>query len=188
MRAVVYIFSGYNETRYQAGYKQVIKIFKRRRIKPVWVNIQWKYHTLTDYVDQFLSQYKPIANAKIYLFGFSFGAMTALIASPLIKPDKLYLCSLSPFFKEDLPTIKKTDGKALGKNRIRDLKTISFHTLAEQISCTTLLVAGDKESGDILKRTHSAKKEIRKARFYMAKGATHDLNQPEYIRALHKII
>jgi hypothetical protein len=35
--------------------------------------------------------------AEVQIFGFSFGALIALIVSAYVNPTKLYLCSLSPF-------------------------------------------------------------------------------------------
>jgi hypothetical protein len=188
MRKIVYIIPGYREDSDTIGYKCVMRFFKRKHVKPIMVNIHWKFRTLNDYVSEFLSFYKPITSGKIYLFGFSFGAMVALMASPFIAPDKLYLCSLSPFFKEDLSHIKKKGRKSLGKNKLRDFKKISFRTLAKQVSCTTILVAGEEESTDVLKRTAIAKREISKAKLYLARGAAHDLSQPEYLRTLDQVI
>ena len=188
MDSVVYIIPGYTENVRTRGYRQVIRFFKQKHIKPVVVNIHWKYHTMLDYLDQFIAQYKPLAGRKTYLFGFSFGAMVAFLASSLINPDKLYLCSLSPYFKEDLTYIKKRGRKALGKRKIRDFKTISFHDIAKKVFCKTILVAGNQESPDVLRRAYLARHEITKAKFYLAKGATHDLSQPEYLNALKKII
>ena len=76
----------------------------------------------------------------------------------------------------------------MGKKRLDDLKTISFYTLAKKVSCSTILVAGEEELTSVLKRTYSAKKEIRKAKFYLAQGAIHDLSRPEYLNTLRKII
>ena len=52
-----------------------------------------------------------------------------------IKPKMLFLCSLSPYFKEDLKFLKKSWRNGIGKKRIEDLENFSFEELAKDIKC-----------------------------------------------------
>lgn len=62
---------------------------------------------MTDYLEEYRRQLKHKENDEVYLFGFSLGAMLAFIIAKEVNAKKLILCSLSPFFKEDLKFIKK---------------------------------------------------------------------------------
>jgi len=54
-----------------------------------------------------LKIYQNFDNKNSLIIGFSFGAMVAFIASQKIRPKKLILCSLSPYFNEDLKKLRK---------------------------------------------------------------------------------
>lgn len=100
---------------------------------------------MSDYVKQFRKQLYHAKDEEVYLFGFSFGAMVAFIASAEINPKLQLLCSLSPYFKEDLPHLKKSWKNYFGKKRMADMKTFSFNEFSRKTQCRTILVAGTKE-------------------------------------------
>ncbi len=188
MTKTVYVIPGYTESTKLIGYKKAMQFFSCQGIKPVPITITWKYRTMSDYVKQFLQQYHSPHGKDVYLFGFSFGAMIALIAAATIKPKLLLLCSLSPYFKEDLPFLKKHWKKSIGTRRIRDLKQHPFNRLAKKISCNVILVAGSKESKQIWRRARDANKKLRKSKLITASGAKHKLSQKEYLDTVRQII
>mgnify|MGYP005844460829 CR=1 FL=1 len=188
MSKVVYIIPGFTEKVNLKGYQQAIKFFKSRDFKVIPIKISWKYKVMSDYVDEFFCQLSHKKSDDVYLFGFSFGAIIAFISSVKIKPKMLFLCSLSPYFKEDLKFIKKSWRKGVGKKRIEDLKNFSFEKLAKDISCKTFLIVGEKEPKEVRKRVDDAHKKINKSELFIAINAQHEISQKEYIKKLHGVI
>jgi len=89
------------------------------------VSIQWMYRVMSDYVEQFQDFYLKNKGEKNYILGFSFGAMIAFLSAPTLKPNKLFLCSLSPYFKEDLKNIDDASRKFFGVRQLKDLENHS---------------------------------------------------------------
>lgn len=188
LRKIVYIIPGFTENTGLKGYQEVIKFFKSRNIKPIPIKISWKYKVMSDYVKQFEQQFKPNDNDEVYLFGFSFGAMIGFISSTKIKPKVQFLCSLSPYFKEDLPYLKKSWKEGVGKRRIMDFKNFSFNELAGKTKCKTILVAGTEEGKELKRRVKDANKKIKNSELFLIKGAKHEIFQDAYLAKLKEII
>lgn len=63
------------------------------------LNITWRFRTISHWVSQVDAQ---IHNKGSIILWFSFGAMVALKLSEKYKFSKVILCSLSPYFSEDV--------------------------------------------------------------------------------------
>lgn len=113
------------------------------------VDISWKYKTHTQYVKEFVELYNKHKTEENIVIGNSFGAVVAFIAAPIVKPDKIYLCSLSPFFKEDRVSYPDSYAiKFFGKRRTKDFRSYSADSLAREIAqqkIPTTVVYGEKE-------------------------------------------
>ena len=188
MQKVAYIIPGYGESYKTKGYSQVASFFKARKIKAVPVKISWKHNTMSDYVDEFMEQCKSRKGHEVYLLGFSFGSMIALMASGKVRPKVIILCSLSPWFKEDLPYLKKSWKRYFGKKKMEDFKRHSFDEFAKQVRCRTILIAGDKESPELDKRVKDAAKKIKNSKFIIIPNAKHDISQKDYLEVLRELI
>lgn len=188
MAKIAYIIPGFAEKTTFKSYQHIIKFFKLRKFKVIPVKISWKYRVMSDYVKEFLSQVKQIKNNRVCLFGFSFGAMIALISSLKIKPKMLFLCSLSPYFKEDIKYLKKSWKKIMGKRQISDLKNFSFNDLSKKIKCRTILVFGTKEGKETDRRIDDACKRIKNNELILIQNAKHKISQKEYINTLQEVI
>ena len=188
MSKVVYIIPGFKEKVSLKGYQQAIKFFKLRNFKVIPIKISWKYKIMSDYVDEFFCQLSHNKSDDVYLFGFSFGAMIAFISAVKIKPKMLFLCSLSPYFKEDLKSLKKSWRNSFGKKRLEDLKNFSFQKLAKDITCKTFLIAGEKEPKELHKRVNDAHKKIKNSELFIVDGAKHEISQKEYIDKLYEVV
>src|SRR3989344_4182526 len=99
-----------------------------------------------------------------------------------------FLCSLSPYFKEDLRFLKKSWRNRVGKKRLEDLKNFSFQKLVKDITCKTLLIVGEKELKELHKRVDDAHKKIKNSELFIASNAKHEISQKEYIDKLHEVI
>jgi pimeloyl-ACP methyl ester carboxylesterase len=182
-----YIIPGYKENVHGEGYAKIISLFERQNTKVVPVNIQWEYRTFSNYVSQLLAQIKSNHRQPI-LLGFSFGAVVAFLSAPLVHPEKLYLCSLSPFFKEDLSMASKQSLKSLGKKRKREMEKISFHESARRVTCATTLIVGSAEEPAVILRTQEASKLIKSSTLTIADGASHCVSDPKYFNTLRNLI
>lgn len=188
MSKIVYIIPGFTEDINAKSYQEVIRSFEAQSFRVVPVEISWKYRVMSDYVEEFLDQVSHNKNDEVYLFGFSFGAMIAFISATEIDPRTLFLCSLSPFFKEDLENLPKYVKKDIGKKRLEDLGNYSFKKLAGKINCRTILVAGEKETRDLLERVENTHKKIKDSELFIINKARHNISQKEYWNKLREII
>lgn len=190
VRKVAYIIPGYEQSHLkQRGYKKVGKFFAARNITPVYVEIDWhqeKPATFGNYVEQFLAQYKKEKNTEVYVLGFSYGALIALLAASKVKPKMLILCSLSPYFKEDLQHFPEDLLKWWKENFVNS--DYSFEKLASRIKTKTHLVVGDADHPGTIARAKAGKKTIPESKLSIAKGAKHNIGQKEYLETLEKVI
>jgi hypothetical protein len=104
---------------------------KGYRVIPL--DITWRQKTPTQFANEFLKVYESQKGDYNIVLGNSFGAVVALITAIQTKADEIILCSLSPFFAEDIspswPT--KTNSRRLGKRRLADISSHSADQLAE---------------------------------------------------------
>lgn len=188
MAKTVYIIPGCFEKTGQPVYVQISDYFRKKRyfVKPV--NIDWKNKTMSDYVLQFKSIVKKDKGKNISVFGFSYGAMIAFISASDLKPKKLYLCSLSPYFKEDLKYIPVKWKKIVGKRRIKDLNTFSFDKIACGIKSKTYVFVGDKEGNLSIRRAKLANKKIKNSKLIIVLAAKHDISDKNYLSKIKENI
>lgn len=142
MKKIAYIVPGLGEShKRQPGYDKVAAMFRKRGIRPIHIEMNWHSKTprpFENYPKQFLKKYKRPKNTEVYILGFSFGALVAFLSEPKTRPTAIILCSLSPYFKEDLP---KPWSRFFKKNYPGS--EYSFNKLAPRIKTKIFLVAGD---------------------------------------------
>ncbi len=190
MKKVAYIIPGYGETHLrQRSYKKIAQKCIAQGIEPIYILIDWHKSTPENfdaYLKEFMSQYKKPKDTKVYVLGFSFGAMIAFLTAAKTKSDVLILCSLSPYFIEDLPTLKPAWVKWFRDTFTKS--TYGFHTHASKINAQTYIVVGDKEGDECMDRAKQAKKELKTSKLVIVEGGKHNINQKEYQTAIEKII
>ncbi len=191
MRKIAFIILGYNQNKKNVpAFGKIESFFQAKNFQTVMVDIDWKYKTLSDYVAQFEKIY--LENVKkddqICFLGFSLGAMIALISSEKLKPKFQILCSLSPYFKEDLPRIKNWWKVFWGKRRMEDFAKFSLNKLAKNIPTKTIILAGDKEDWEVEIRAKEARQKIRNSQLIFIPNAKHDIGQTEYLTEVERII
>ncbi len=171
-------------------YKAVLDIYKKAGYQPEFVAIDWKYKTINDWVAQVETKISKDNLRNSLLSGFSWGSMIALaIAANYTNPQKLFLFSLSPYFAEDLPHVKKPWLKWSGKRRVTSFKQLYMNELATKIQCPTTIFIGDKEVSkysDMKRRTREAHKRIAGSKLVMIPGVKHDVADPAYIETIKK--
>lgn len=144
---------------------------------------------MSDYIDEFSQQRSQNQlRGDYYLFGFSYGAYIAFVSSTKIAPKAQILCSLSPYFREDLPHLSEQSKQHVGKRRIRDFENYSFDELVGRVNCKTYLVLGTEELDIVKRRVEDAHKKIKGSTLVLSQGAEHRLAQPEYLKTVKEII
>ncbi|HSU72542.1 MAG TPA: hypothetical protein VLJ21_01700 [Candidatus Binatia bacterium] len=181
---VAYIIPGFTDSARARHYHYVCDSFLAKGITPSPIKIDWSKWTLTEYVQQFFEQYRPEKRQETYLLGFSWGAMIALVASREVRPKQQILCSLSPYFKEDLPRIprKQDDARSL-----EDFARYSFAEIARTVPKKPLLVVGGEEARDCIRRSLDAAKKL-SGTLFVAGNAFHDISDPAYRVLLKEVI
>ena len=189
MAKVVYVIPGFHGSVKMKRYQRIIKKFKTSGFRVVPIKITWNYKVMSDYVAEFLGQLVHNNDDEVYVFGFSFGAMIAFITADKIKPIKLILGSLSPFFKEDLPYLKKSWKRYIGKKRMEDLKNFAFNDLIRKNhQHKTSFLVGEMEDEAVRRRVNKAHKKFKKAKLIIVKGAKHDVSDDNYRKEIFKVI
>lgn len=190
MKKIAYIIPGYQQSyKKQKGYNKIAGFFKEKGIDSIHLDSNWnkvKTGQCKNYADQFFKKFKRKKCEKIYVWGFSFGAVVAFLTAAKIKPDILILCSLSPYFREDLVKLRPAWLKDWNKNFKNN--DYSFNEIAKNINAKTFVISGDREGIEVERRARAAKRLIKNSSLFFAKGARHNINQKEYLDTIKKII
>jgi pimeloyl-ACP methyl ester carboxylesterase len=162
---------------------------KGYRVVPA--DITWRRKTPTRFAQEFEELYEREKGDYNIVIGNSFGAVVALITAAKIRPDEVVLCSLSPFFQEDIapgwPT--KTNTRRLGKRRIADISSYSATELAritKKLPTKFTAMYGEQEVTP-LPRLVSRVRDTAQALGVDAKQAPeapHSFRDSAYVRAL----
>src|SRR3989344_389943 len=189
MGKVVFVIPGYGEKKSsRRAYAHIENAFKKRGYKTFVAPVTWLRHTMSDYVVEFVTfaRSKIKRGDRIVMQGFSFGAVIALMSAHEIMTNNLLLCSLSPFFKQDLAATRRTwksADKVMGKARMKDLARLDFGRFTKPGGRVTLLL-GAKEVGTVEQRVKDAHKRIKGSKLVVIPGAKHDIGNPDYLTAI----
>ncbi len=189
-KKAIFIIPGYKHKPKNNAYKALAKVLKGQGYFPVPVTIPWQQTTISQNTQFFLKEYKKIRSKKKYILGFSFGAMIAFLASTKVSVSGLILCSLSPYFKEDVSKINHNMTSSLMVQRYQDFSTLHCATLAKQIKAKQiLLLYGAREEKSLIKRVQKAYRHIRSSHKYLFRiqEAEHNIGDKRYLHTLHQI-
>lgn len=190
---IVFIIPGFRHKISQKGYVDVKKRLKSEGYTVVSVAIPWRSSTIVENTDFFLKKYqekitKYAALKDVYLFGFSYGALIAFLAATKIPVKGLILCSLSPFFKEDLPKNLPKNVSVLQEKRYGAFATLSSGKLAKKIKAKNVcMLYGEKESVRLIQRTKLAFSALASKKKYLfsIQNTQHNIADTKYISAIH---
>lgn len=154
------------------------------------VKIPWQ-QPITQNTAYFLKEYKKVTSRKKYILGFSFGAMIAFLASTKISVRGLILCSLSPYFKEDLPKISREDLLRIKKLYYNDFANISSQAIARKTKAKQILMLyGSKEARALVRRVSETYSQINLKNKYLLpiRKTEHDLGDDKYLNKIQRVI
>lgn len=189
MSKIAYIIPGYGENRLsRKAYGIIAGYFKDNEIKPIQVSIMWDLkipRNFEDYNNQFLKKFRGNKKDKVYILGFSYGAVIAFMTAKQINPASVILCSLSPYFVEDYKNIKPQWLKWWKKNFNSEL---SFKKLLTGYKTKSYIIVGESEDKSVMIRARSFKRNIKYSELKIAKGAKHNIGNKGYLEAIKEVI
>jgi pimeloyl-ACP methyl ester carboxylesterase len=189
MDRTIFIIPGFKQKITDVEYTWLKKFLKSKGFDVVMVPVEWNHRTISDNVAEFKDFYEINKSKSNYVLGFSYGALIALIVADSIDLKRLYLCSLSPDFKEDLPDMKPWILNYIGKKRVNDLKKRSGKEIAAKLTVPTVVFYGEKEIKDfpnMEKRSQETVRFAKNAKLIIVKDAPHVISYPTYVAAIKK--
>src|ERR1700722_18342716 len=140
-----FLIPGFGMEMEDKSFKWLVKFLQTKKIKVIKTRVKWKYKTLSENALQFIEFFNVHKGEENYVLGFSYGAVIALLTANIIKPKKVYLCSLSPDFIEDRKSMNPREIKYIGKKRYKDTETRSGVKLAKNLKVSSIVFYGEKE-------------------------------------------
>lgn len=192
-KKIVFVIPGFGHKPSNKGYKTLSKLLQADGHRAIPVTIPWKNSTIIQNTKYFLEEYKKRVSvsqrkkSNIYLLGFSYGALIAFLASTKIPVKGLILCSLSPYFKEDLQKLPKNP-TLLQKRRHESFSSLTYRSLAKKIKAKqVLMLYGEKESTLLIKRSVRTFDNIpTNGKFLLSiKKTEHNIADKKYLTAIH---
>lgn len=187
MNKNIFIIPGFKEKIRNNRYLWLKNFLKEKGFSVFIAPIKWNYKTMNDYVSEFKTFYEKHKSTNNYILGFSYGAVIALLTANDLKPKKLYLCSLSPDFKEDMPNMKKWLLKYIGKRRIGEIKKRSGKEIAQNLKISSIIFYGEKEAKlypQLKIRCEETAKLANNSKLIIVKNAPHRIDYKEYKNSL----
>ena len=189
-RKPIFIIPGFKHNPKNKAYKEIAKMLKSEGYHPIVVTIPWRQTTISENTEYFLKKYKKINSKKKYVLGFSLGAMIAFIASTKVKVSGLILCSLAPYFKEDLSKTDDSWTSPIMIQRYHDFSGLHCKTLAKQIKAKQILMLyGAREEKLLIKRVTNAFDQISSGHKHLIqiKETEHDIGDKRYLNKIYQI-
>ncbi len=186
-----FIIPGFKEQATAKNYAWLFKFLKTKNYKVVPVPIDWNYKTLSVNKMELVDFFKKYKGGENHILGFSYGAVLAMLISNEVKPKRLYLCSLSPDFSEDLKFISSDIKKYIGKRRFSDIKNRSGKELANSLNIPITAFYGEEEGKQfpqLKRRCEETVKLARNAKLVVVKDAPHKIDFLGYVEAIEKEI
>jgi len=189
----IFILAGFDlhETTASPEFSQLRKGLADKDYNVVPVDISWLRKSPSQYTGEFIRFYLKYRTDVNIIIGNSFGAVIVLLSAPEINPDTIYLCSLSPFFKEDKDKRSDADSlKYFGKRRLEDLRQYSADEAAKNLNSTnikTFVLYGEKEhltSPDLVNRCKDTAAKIKNSTLIEIANAPHDMSDNVYTLAI----
>ncbi len=188
-RKTFFIIPGFKQ---KAGNKSFVwlgNLLKDRGFEVVKVSICWERRTMKEYVEDFIEVYKKYQSGENYILGFSYGAVIALLSANALKPKKIYLCSLSPDFKEDVSAMTPWLKKYVGKRRIAYSLKTSGREIAKNLRISSVIFYGEAEARgypQIKVRCEETANLAARSKLVVVEKSPHQIDFPTYKTALIK--
>ncbi len=182
-----FIIPGFRQSTTDPAWQAIKSMIIPKGHKVVMVQPKWSYHTLTDWVKD-LNTIRQSCPGDHGLLGFSFGAMIAFVSAAKQPAQVTILCSLSPYFQEDLSLLRPWWKEKTGKHRIADFANLSFNQLAKKQTGQTYLLVGENEVPECRQRFDKAMEMLPKVQGQVVPKAGHNIDHINYLASLQKVV
>ncbi|MBP6881689.1 MAG: hypothetical protein KBC35_03625 [Candidatus Pacebacteria bacterium] len=184
---IFFLIPGFKEQASDEQYQWLIKHIQKAGWKVVKVPVEWNRTTLSKNARVFEVFFNTHKGRENRVLGFSYGAVITLLTANKLQPDKIYLCSLSPDFREDVDSMPVWLKKYIGKKRLLDVETRSGIVIAKQLSIPSVVFYGEEEGCEypsLKKRCEEISLYAKNSRLVAVENAPHKIDHPQYIKAL----
>jgi esterase/lipase len=192
MNKVLFVVTGFLQEEDHADFKWMRRYYSNTGYVVKMFAPTWKHRVMTDYVEEFSEFYIHNKGGHNAVLGFSFGAMIASISAATLRPNVLVLCSLSPYFKEDLRHLTPYMKRTIGVRRYKDFVRYSSKKLAAKlrVDSTTVLYGTTeaKRYPQLKKRCVDVHKAVSHSTLIEVPDAPHKISHPEYVRAIKSVL
>lgn len=184
-----FIVPGFKEKAPYEGYSWLVSDLKKKRFIVALVPIKWDYRIMSEYIADFKRYYLEHKTDANYILGFSFGAVIAFSLASELLPNKIFLCSLSPDFREDVSSMKLWVQKLVGKKRLSDSNLRSGREIAKQLKVPSVVFYGEKEGKyypQLKIRCEETASLAKNSKLIVIPKAPHKIDSPKYMKAIQK--
>lgn len=188
-RKTFFIIPGFKQKAGDKSFSWLERFLKGRGFTVVKVPITWERRTMSDYVEDFIEVYKKHQTKENYVLGFSYGAVIALLSANAVKPNKIYLCSLSPDFKEDVSVMMPWLKKYVGKRRIAYSLKTSGKDAAKNLKVPSVVFYGEAEAEHYPQtkvRCEETSRLAARSKLVVVEESPHRIDFPAYQAAIIK--
>ncbi len=120
-----------------------------------------------------------ISIEETIIIGFSMGAYITLISSQYNKYKAIHLCSLSPYFKENISFLPEEASAHFGKKKMLEF---SYYELPTEILSESTFYFGDKDWDIAIDQACELSHKFNSS-FILISGTTHELTE-QYIKKI----
>lgn len=189
----LYIIPGYGETEKMRKYQKVRSLAKKLDYTPVVISVDWEGNeSIQECVRATEKQIKYYGKPEqSTILGFSFGACILALLLKKYHFKKAIFCSLSPYFKEDIPLwpskIMEEIQKEIGSDPfVKSLAKETFPVISDQ---SALFLVGAKEGDVCIGRAQRSSDLWKgKKKLHIIQDAIHNVGNTHYIKFIERIL
>jgi len=181
----LYLIPGYKHTLTTPGYRELMLSLERWGYKSEFIPISWEYRVMSDYIQE-ANDAIQISWDDIILW-FSFGAMIALQLAEQSKCKQVILCSLSPYFSEDLKTASKYSLWKLWIRRYKDfLENYLENSIVNSQDNLYTVIYGTSETQNLQRRNQKIIEKLSIENVWLVSWVGHNIAHKEYQKTILK--
>ncbi len=183
MKKSLLLIPGFGESISDTPYQNLIKAHKQQ-YSVFTFTPKWNYSVPSDWLAELELMLSKIDTDITTVVSFSLGSYIALLAAQNYKFKKLILCSLSPFYSEQLSEMPDPAKVFFGKRRVNDFAKHKIPKHINKSSVVFLFGSHDwplaiKEAKKLSKKYHGA--------FEIVPNTHHELTD-EYLQLIHSYL
>lgn len=190
MKTYLFIIPGMGEFITDKPYKAISQYAAKDGYEPVAININWDIENVpSDFIKEASQRVEETMVAagpdgNFSIMGFSVGALIASILANRFNFKQVFLCSMSPYFGEDIVFLPDDTKEYLGKSFTEDAKLYSFPV---EISSEVVFMFGDKDWSMAIEKAQKRCENLKSngKRFILVSDTGHELTN-KYIQTIQR--